>query len=39
LKEHLWETNRVPLKACVSLLSPGSHESLPPPAIGRVKQS
>jgi hypothetical protein len=36
LKEHLCETNRVSLKACVRLLSPGSHESLPPLAVGRV---
>jgi len=36
LKENLWETNRVSLKARVGLLSPGSHESLPPLAIGRV---
>jgi hypothetical protein len=36
LKENLWETYRVSLKARVSRLSRGSHESLPPLAIGRV---
>jgi len=38
LKENLWETYRVSLKARVSRLSPGSHESLPPLAIGRVSR-